>query len=690
MFQRTRCDKKLIGILALILALAGCGSSGGGGSGGGGSPTSNVPPLSQQVLYDSASDVAAHISALMTTGTTAGDVKAITDYLQSKPEIADVAVNDDNSVLAHYTDGTALIVFSNRRPDGSVAMGNSGRPMTLAGAWNRVQTQWSGFTRQVGAALIPSALAANGGFVLPQGKVALSLNVLGYGGSASSLFLSALNSKGYNASEKAGTVADFRAVNAINNYAVLYISSHGALVNTSSPPAYVPDYAIGTGELFPSACTDPACDANTADRMAGLLTIAVFPDKAQPYYAIRSAFVKTYWHLAPNAVVFLDACGSMFSGPLEDAMRQAIKGAGAVSIVGWTSPVSISGAPVVFSYLFDRVLGANSYQPESPPQRPFSIPEVIDYMASQGVDKDPTPKDPSIVAQLKLVQYGQDASILVPSIKNMEMQENDARVIVYGEFGSVPGTIKIDTEAGVPSPWTNDALLIDLPINGAGSSGPVVVYGPDGQMSNAAPLTEFNGTMKLTRTLDTTMGAPGFTDVADCSLLHFRADVHSYRSAPGVTPTDGGGAIDNFASNIKCTWTMTGADAIRVIGDAGTDSGTLPWVNNTNQTSAPPSIDLAMGTVVGGATPGLIMNIDCAADAKMKVTDPLTGNVTTTNGPMMCMYGTETTGTLPLQSDYSLPEQTFSIATFPPGSKDTLSLRIHFSTVSPPDDKTQQ
>ena len=678
MLEHTERSLRVAPILVLMLALAGCGGGGGGSAGGGaGGPTPvvNGPPLAQTTLHDSAADVASHLSSLMTTGSAAGDAQAIANYILSKPAFAAAGINDDNSVWARYSDGTALVVFSNRRPDGSVSAEARPRWRTLlAGLRGRARRGWSDLIQQASAALVaPAAAAAPSTVVLPKGNVALTVNVNGYGGSASSLFVSEMNKAGYSATQKSGTVADFRG---ISDVAVLHVSTHGAIFSTQDG---TDDYAIGTGEPFPSACFDPGCDANTSDRMARLLDIGVYPDKADaPYYIVRSGFVKRYWKLKPNAVVFLDACGSMFNGPLEDAMRTAIKDAGAISIVGWSSPVSIGGAQSVLLYLFDRMLGANSYQPESPPQRPFSVPEVVDYMTSIGRNLDPTPKDPKKVAQLQLKQYGPDASIIVPSIQNIVVQEDEKRLIVYGQFGPVPGTAKIDTLDRTPM-WGSDGMTIDLPINSSGSSGPITVYGPDGQMSNAVPLTEFNGTMTLTRKLSTTLGSPAFVDVADCTKLHFRADVHSYRSAPGATPTDGSMSIENFAPDIVCTWKMTGSDALKSVND----SGQLPWSDNSH--SVPPPFINARGTVAGGNSHSLTFtDLTCRANADMVVTDPVTGQQTHTNGPMFCLLGTEPM-TITLQNDFSFIEQTLTV----PTTIDSATLKIHFDTVSPPDDKTK-
>jgi hypothetical protein len=303
-------------------------------------------------------------------------------------------------------------------------------------------------------------------------------------------------------------------------------------------------------------------------------------------------------------------------------------------------------------------------------------------MASKGLDSDPNPAKPAVIAKLKLQQFGAEASILVPSIMNIEVQEDMNRLIVYGQFGSVAGSAKIDNLDRAPSPWTNDAMVIDLPVNSSGSSGPVVVVGPDGQLSNAVPLTDFNGTMTLTRKLDLTLGAPGFTDVADCTLLRFRADVHRYRTAPGVAPSDASLKIDNFARNITCTWKMTGSDATRSVND----SGGLPWADNTVNGGRP--FISGSGTLQGGASPILTLNINCAADADMLITIPPAGP-THTNGPMICIYGTES-ATLTLQSDFSFPEQTVNIPTLmvPAGASDTATLKIHFNANSAPDPTT--
>jgi hypothetical protein len=183
-------------------------------------------------------------------------------------------------------------------------------------------------------------------------------------------------------------------------------------------------------------------------------------------------------------------------------------------------------------WFFSRVLGSDAYLPPSPPQRPFSAVEVWASMLKQprGTGNRATdPSNPGTV--LMLSQFGAEASILVPSIRNMAVDEAKRELHLFGEFGDVAGDVTVSGTTAAPMSWNQTEVVVLIPDVGAGSMGDTVAKARN-QSSNAAPLTSWVGTSRLRHTFNGTYGPPGPWYELDCSRVHFRADIHPWRFEP--------------------------------------------------------------------------------------------------------------------------------------------------------------
>jgi hypothetical protein len=367
--------------------------------------------------------------------------------------------------------------------------------------------------------------------------------------------------------------------------AVLWIATHGGYFRDIDgqwqyelgieyfPAGAIPsflDLAFEIGEVF------------AAPRRA----VFVLHEDGTVSFGMTSAFIRKWWSsapLAPNSVVFADACDSLEQVGLglsaatgEESLAslilanqefvRALQGTNAATVIGWYSSVYATFAEDAGRFLFDRILGFAEPLYDCggecqllPPPRPFSVPEVIDAMVRIGRDTDDTvpakpPQPPEPPAQLKYVRKSPSVySILLPSLRNMDVDEGDAILKLYGEFGTDTGMIEMTGADTGPKSWAD--ATASAPVTPA-SSGLVRVKVGD-LSSNAVPLTYWTGTFKGRDTLVAFSGLPGIWWEFD-SNFHFRADVHPFRTAPelaaapGTMPDQFGGICITDATG-RCT-----------------------------------------------------------------------------------------------------------------------------------------
>jgi hypothetical protein len=180
----------------------------------------------------------------------------------------------------------------------------------------------------------------------------------------------------------------------------------------------------------------------------------------------------------------------------------------------------------------DRLLGANAFEPEKTPQRPFPWDTVMADMHKKKIDLDTDANGDTKAVFLALPKPGSTTlQQLAPSIHHVEPDEYRDELRLYGRFGSTRGEVFVAGAARTIIDWTPERIVVDLPQAGDGSKGAVQVQ-VRGLKSNLRQLTEW--TMALDYTW-VQMEAQGLK-VAGVGKIRLRADLGKTREAPGEEP----------------------------------------------------------------------------------------------------------------------------------------------------------
>ena len=254
-------------------------------------------------------------------------------------------------------------------------------------------------------------------------------------------------------------------------------------------------------------------------------------EKNQWRYAFTAKFVMEYLNFTEGSLVFMDACSSN-----EPVMRSAFLAKGASVYAGWSAPVDSYNAKVAASYLFDRLLGANKYDAESPKQRPFDWQNVYTWMQDNGYDIG---QNAGGCYLMMTAADGGDKEFgaLAPSIQFMFAHPYDEELHLYGLFGEDPGNDGQVTVGGsqlAVKEWARDSqteldkIVCTLPFEGAGSSGDVQVTVRN-HKSNIRQLSLYEGDIKFTYDA----GDGRKFDITH--HLRFRVDLLDFRTEPHET-----------------------------------------------------------------------------------------------------------------------------------------------------------
>jgi len=260
--------------------------------------------------------------------------------------------------------------------------------------------------------------------------------------------------------------------------------------------------------------------------------------------AITEDFIAANWTF-DQGVVMLHAChggAQAFAtkeggGPVVDPsiLRLTMLGAGARLVVAFDNLTWPTFARPSILHFFDRMLGANDYDPEDPPLRPFPVGEVKADMQERGLLQFTRPD----VIYLGVIPWGGNEvnvifdavpgkTSLAPSIRNFDVvddvDQGTGQLTLDGLFGPDEGTVEVESMPLSVESWTNTEIVARAPFQAGGSAGQLIVKRPDGVASNEVPLTEWSGTMTLTTK------APGTLEAEATLDLRFRADVHAFRN----------------------------------------------------------------------------------------------------------------------------------------------------------------
>jgi hypothetical protein len=534
-------------IIIVTLLLAACGGGGGGGGTGTNQDAPDMSAVPESMTPDernAAMDTVNLAWGGINTGSLATDNQALVAYINTLPDFADAGISADGTVWARFKDGYPVIFKTKIVPPGTVI---SAPKMNPARAITRSP--------------------------IPQGDKAVLVDVDLLADGSLGTIQPALQKKGYTPSRLRGTVAEFLS---IKNVSVLFISSHGGTQTTKSGKL---SYVVMTNEKV--APFDPL-DANAnslkalyrADEltMAGVRvrdTNGVQISVPGSYWSVTDVFVKNNWSFTGNSLVVLDTCELFKDNVLTAAadkvvyqnFRAALTGAGAAVLVGWDGQVSPGFASNVMQLFFDRVLGANAYQPESPLQRPFSFKDVHDWLVSSGKHHETAGGALMLQGSGQLVPTIQRALVYTPAAG---AQHAGKWILeLSGEFNTEAGIVTVNNIERPWLSWTDHNIIVELPasMDSPGSSGDVVVEVRQ-HRSNALPLTQWTGTVRQAQ-LGTDIGSVASVDIT-CPV-RATVDVHFNRETPGVTPK----MISSLFFEVvaPCAYTLSGSWSETISGE---------------------------------------------------------------------------------------------------------------------------
>ncbi|KPK57273.1 MAG: hypothetical protein AMS21_11660 [Gemmatimonas sp. SG8_38_2] len=504
-----------------------------------------VPTLTPEARLQVLDEVGAFLRSLPDLGTTAEN-QALLAYLTALTDIGAVGISPDQTVWAEFADGLPVIFTDSRRA-------NNSQPAAVPQA---VDTD--GRTARVNSAV------AQG---IPNADKAYVISAIP-GNQAVPLLTGWLSASGYSivgGGVLPGTVADFRN---ISDAGVLYVNAHGGQFTRAGT------FVLATSD---SATASETGTQEWQDYEDGLIILNY--DKRNGYgtWVITAQFVDKYWAFATNAFVFIDGCTSFGYGSLPTDFKNTVLAKGAAAYLGWSGSVGEWFASEAAAYFFDRVLGANDFVPESPPQRPFSFNKVMIWLGENGLDFYTDPGD-GATAFLRLDETHAASGILVPTIKRLVMDEASEELTVEGKFGPESADGRKVTLGGQPAfvqSWSEDRIVLKLRAEQDAFADTVVVSVRD-HKSNAVPLTGWKGDFTYTVDADQ-IWAPGLTQEVKCRL-DFRTDVHAYRENPGEAPTESKARFNYVARSSTCSFEMTGTGT----NDSGDEmslsgKGDLQW-----------------------------------------------------------------------------------------------------------------
>jgi hypothetical protein len=499
-----------------IALLAGCGGGGGGNS--------NNPPPGGDTRQAALDAVAAKFDTFDGSNPDQENQQLV-DLMKARPEFSDAGISNAGGAWGRFTDGTMLVIAN-----------NVDRQQTRAGIVRRAASS----SNRIGRAGLPTSDSVVIG------------NSLGTFWDAPTDFLKeSFLVQPYSPAEQTSSV---EALKALNNTSVLCLTAHGC-----SAPIRVG----GASEYIVWTSTKRATDGSTdtqyaADLQDGSLTYfmglvfdgdeSTIRPRAETHYGITQKFVTKYWtgKFNPNSLIFMNACHS--ADPEEAVLFQgACLQAGASAYLGWTDSMVIRDGVVSAAFLFDRLAGANTFDDkETPPQRAFSIREVLTNMATKprpyagaggGADNYDASRNPKTgrTAKLDLLAFADNFMQLAPSIQYLAADEQKDELIIGGYFGDDKGEVYINDSPMIVKSWNSTSIVCALPRTGPNAAGDVKVHAAaPRQFSNTVQLTEWRGTA------DYILDELGSLQMKMHFDLHFRGDVHDWRLRPGEQPVNPG------------------------------------------------------------------------------------------------------------------------------------------------------
>jgi len=545
--------------------------------------TSAAPPTTEAVV----AEISASIESVIPTGTALADrnlleeVRAAADAIRMLEGVDTVLVLEQELTVQSVMDDGIVHLFIHNRP----------RLEGLAPAAPPIAT-----TLRAGMAGVASPPLRAAGDGPPKSANAVVISHDG-GEAEANKVADLLSAAGYNILPLGASLDDMRQY---KNLGALHLDTHGVgyvTVTKDDDGSLVltgTSFALQTSTVIGSTISDLG-----AELLTGQLAIATVEDEAggvTTKIAVTEKFIAQHWSF-DEGVVMLHACYGG-SGPFSandtggvvvdpTTLRLAILGAGARVVVAFDNLTWTSFAEPSILHFFDRMLGANEYEPVSPPLRPFDVDQVYADMQARNLLQFTRPDELFLGIGIGgnevnvIVDRLPGRTTLAPSIEKMDVVDDvaagDGELTLHGLFGDQQGTVEVE---GVPvsvESWSAETIVARVPFQAGGSAGPVVVKKPTGVESNAAPLTEWRGTVTLSSVADGQLSATATLDV------RFRADVHAFRAS--LTSDPAHREVGTYFSGAS-TGTVVGSGSITEGDVTTTWSGAYPM-----QMLAKPYID---------------------------------------------------------------------------------------------------
>lgn len=332
-------------------------------------------------------------------------------------------------------------------------------------------------------------------------------------------------------------IEGFRQIN--GSHSVVYLDAHGVRLSPNSeynPSAHHRFLLSSNNDYLGEARTKYENEVKSG---ALLPIVAIFGAEApggrgvsvfaKPTLCITAKFVRDNLNFAKDSFVFINACSS-YSTDFRDACFEK----GASVYVGWSKPVYDGGALNMATYLFDRMMGINYFDPPTPRRAAQNWVTVYNELKTAGKDMKAGPAGP---AQIILAENpntnGGDFAQFSPAInRRMHVDEEKGQLEIPGFFGYRPGKVTMNgTELELVGEWSPTELVCKIPNSGPNAAGTVQVI-VDGRPSNKANLTLWEGTINLTE-----HGQGSLTKTAEISF-RLRGDVRYDLTPDAQSPSD--------------------------------------------------------------------------------------------------------------------------------------------------------
>jgi hypothetical protein len=551
-------------------------------------------------------------------------------FVQSRPEfVASGIYPDSSSVWARFADGLPLIIGNDFYPIAVTPTAPaSGTPTPQANFPGMAPIQGPAGTRSLPSSMkspqsksiaAPISVAATvaSPTELPESSSVRLLSTLDQLGDPTVIanLTAWLVAEGYTPVK---TDASVEGLKTVRDDGVFYFRTHGAFVVDATQNSV---YGLWTSTLVTDtnfANYFASDDLEPTDSPLVLDTELKAPGIAELHYSITAKFMQKYWgSFSRNSLVYIDACDSN----VDAVFKQTIFDEDASVYAGWPTNTGDPFAANTARLVFDRLLGANRFCPETNPsaatpcvlgsatppvfpQRPFDYTAITNKeFVWHGLGQVANPLSKYFGTVLLFTQNpdptvnpGSSFGLLAPSIAYSLVWESgilpaslgQSQLQMFGNFGSEPSSLTV-TLGGVTVPFQlfpSTEMIVDDPQQATGD----VFVTVRGHKSNFARLTEWQAQFTYTRT---SQGGSNSTLTETVNLNPvFRADIRTYRPVIHDPPSGSSQVFENVvqasSGNYSCKgsakYTVPMSNPVQIINFQWTGSGILtPFDNSAPQ-----------------------------------------------------------------------------------------------------------